>query len=316
MIKNIIIFVLAVLCVVLVATRMLEPRPAPTASTTDAPQAVAPRSSPPQPAPPAQAAAPSPLPEPVEQVAAPAPEATPAPRPPAAPQAFDPGGFTDMLERPEFRKAMASQQKMMLGQQYGELFEALALGPEDRDTLKDLLGERLMADMELGIRVLQAGGSSGSQVEELAEARQEIQDRIQMFLGEDDFAFLEQYEATQPERMQVDLFKQGLTGQDQLTWEQEHELIMALHEERMSFPFSMGQSGPPQLGTMPDPEEMERHFEEMAQLNKRLALRADELLTPAQAAQFRENLKNVAAMQEMTMGMAQKMFGGGDTTSK
>lgn len=313
MVKNIIIVVLAVLCITLVGIRLIEPKEepaaAPVARDTRPVAASDKPATPPGPAP-ARTPTPTPPPRRVETVIAEPPE----PEPPRAAEpvaaAFDPGNILEMMDKPEFRKAMGAQQKLVMEQQYGELFDVLELIPEDRDTLKDLLAGRMVSDMELGIKAMQTAGTPDTDaLEELKRSREEAQEQIRTFLGEEDFALFEQYEATQPERMQVDLFKQNLGPDNQLSWEQEHELIIALHEERMSFDFSTGLGDPQHTGGFPSPEQMERHMSEMRRLNEQYIARASELLTPTQAAFFRDNVDNMAAMQEMAFGMATKMFG-------
>ena len=61
---------------------------------------------------------------------------------------------------------------------------------------------------------------------------------------------------------------------------------------------------------MPTPEQMQVHMKDMRRLNEQLVVRASQLLTPSQTERFRDNMENMVAMQEMAMGMAQKMFGG------
>lgn len=310
MIKNLIIVVLVLLSIGLTTVLVLRPEEKPPAAPEPA-ALVEPRVAA-TPAPPTAPEAPNPIPvrpaEPVEvaavEVEVVEPEATPAD------QLFDPSGFAEMMEKPEFRKMMVAQQKMAMEQQYGEMFDMLELTPEDRNTLKDLLAERMGVDMDRGIKAMQAGGSpEEGLLEELTAAREEAQEAIKTFLGEEDFDLFEQYEATQPERMQVDMFKQGLASNEQLTWEQEDELVHALYEERMSFKFSTDLMDP-NLAQMPSPDQMKVHMQEMGRLNEQYIARASELLTPAQADCFRENVENMVAMQEMAMGMAQKMFGG------
>ena len=309
MIKNIVIVVLAVLCIALVVSRLREPAEeiaGPAAQPAIAPPARVPPAAPPA-APAVRTPLPPPLP-PADAVERPPEEETQT-QPPPAPRGFDLGSFAEMLDKPEFRQGMVAQQKMMMEQQYGELFEMLELGPRDRDTLKDLLADRMVSDMERGMQAMQAGGQTDpALIQEMMDARQKAQDAIRQFLGEEDFSLFEQYEATQPERMQVDLFKQNLGADEQLTWEQEDELIRALHEERTSFAFSTDMMNP-DSPSLPTPDQMQVHMADMRRLNERLVVRASQLLTPSQTARFRENMENMVAMQEMAMGMAQKMFG-------
>ena len=57
-------------------------------------------------------------------------------------------------------------------------------------------------------------------------------EELRALLGEEGHDMLGQYEQTQMERTQVDLFKERLTGDLSLDWETQHELILAMSDAR------------------------------------------------------------------------------------
>ena len=111
--------------------------------------------------------------------------------------------------------------------------------------------------------------------------------------------------------MQVTLFKGSLNSGDQMTEEQEGNLIGAMHYERTKFKFSatgLGDNqtaGPARFA----PDRIAKVLEESAKLQEQYMSRAAAILTPSQLEQFKTSQKQQQAMTEMGMKMAAKMFG-------
>ena len=82
------------------------------------------------------------------------------------------------------------------------------------------------------------GGGDAEALEQrgkdIAKKNEEIDAQINELLGDEQFAIYEEYMETQPERMQVHLFKQQLVAANEtLSEEQEHELILALGQQAL-----------------------------------------------------------------------------------
>ena len=166
--------------------------------------------------------------------------------------------------------------------------------------------------MEIGLDMI-SGSATAKEGKEAAKRSKDLSkafdEKIRAFLGEEDYAVYKEFEDTQHERMQVNLFKKSLTADDQLSEDQEHDLIVAMHEERTGFSFSTGLD---QQDTF-DPsvfteEAMARHMDEMTQVQEKYIARARDLLSEAQMNQFLNSLEQQRVMQEAAMKMAIQMF--------
>ena len=180
----------------------------------------------------------------------------------------DPFDISQMLESPEMKEMMRAQHRMMMDQTYGELFDSLALPDPDREAFKDLLTDKMTAVMDAGMAVwsASAGGESPEvDAEKLTAMTDRYDEQIKTLLGNDDYEVFRQYESTQHERQQVDLFKQSLGGDDAMTWEQEHELILAMHEERQASPPTSGID--PTAFQLPDSLSDERVEQQLLELD-------------------------------------------------
>ncbi len=247
-------------------------------------------------------------------VPAAAPVLPAAPQPEVSPMKAAMGELTKMMKDPQIQEMMRKQQKMMLDQTYGELFQGLSLQGEDLDTMKDLLIDKMMSGMESGMAMMNTSLSPAERQAEaktITDAQETANQQIKAFLGEEDYEIFERYESTQMERTQVDLFKQSLVGEQKLAWEQEDALIALMHEETSSFQYStdIGQNVnmPP---TDFSDESMTAHLNDVEQLHERYVARASEVLDENQTAQFEESLTQFRSMQEMSYKMARSMFGG------
>jgi hypothetical protein len=245
--------------------------------------------------------------------AAPAP-AAPAPAvPPAAgnkPSLM--AGLAEMLKSPEMKNMLRQQQKFALDMQYGSLFKYLNLPPEQLEGLKELLIERQMAMMEAGLDLMKPGASAADRKEQALRAKElteQHNQKIAQLLGEEQYGVFKQYEDTQPERAQIQMFKSGLTGVDGVTEQQEHDLIRAMYEERQS----MTKDGGFPDQSNPDPatftaQGMEKALDQLGKLQDRYAVRAADVLSPAQLEQFKRHQTQQRAMQQMGIKMAAQMF--------
>jgi hypothetical protein len=219
-----------------------------------------------------------------------------------------------MMKNPGMKDMMRAQMKGQQDMMYGSLFKYMQLPEEDMETFKSLLLDKQMALVDISMEMLGGATTPEDQAriaDQIETATTEYNDRIRELLDDDTYALYQSYEATQPERMQVTLFKGGLKPDDQLTEEQEDKLIKAMHAERTGFKFS-GLDITDQKNTdlsQLTPEKIETFFKESARLQERSALQAASILTPPQLEQFKASQKQQQAMQEMGLKMAAKMFG-------
>jgi len=229
-----------------------------------------------------------------------------------SPQKTPMAAIAEMFKNPEMKDMMRAQQKLLMETTHGSLFRYLQMPPERVDAFKELLIEKQMALMDSGLSMTGDSLSAEQRKDAADRAKKltkEYEDKMRSFLTEKDYAVYEQFEETQPERMQVHLFKQTLAPNEQLTDQQEHELILAMHEERSGFKFSTGLDQRETFDPSQFTEEaMATHLGELAQLQEAYISRAQEVLSESQVKQFMDNLKQQRAMQEMGMRMAAQMF--------
>jgi len=276
--------------------------------TVAAEQAAATAAQPPAPIPPPPMARPAPEPEPAEPAVAATTEPAPAKPKPAALFA----GLGKMMRDPAMRGMVRAQQKMGFDMIYGSLFKYLNLPPDQLNALKDLLADRQMALMDASFGLMDGSVTATNRAQkakELEQVKTSFDQQIAELLGAEDYAVFKDYELTQPERTQVNLFKQSLGGAESLTEDQELDLIGAMYEERQRFPESMWTKN-----TAPEPgqfteEKMTGAVTQLEQMHAKYVERATAILTPQQLEQFRSSLEQQRSMMTVAMKMAGQMFG-------
>jgi len=222
-------------------------------------------------------------------------------------------GLAEMIQNPAMKEMIRAQQRATLSISHGALFDYLELSDEELAELKDLLVEKQMALVDISFEMMNSSASlaeRAEKAEQISQLTDDYESRIEQLLGEADYAVYKEYEETQPERMQLNLFKQSLGATDQLDDQQEHDLIRAMHEERTAFRFSTNYDD--QAATSPtmfSEDVVAKHMEELGLLQAKYVARAEKILTTAQLEQFRTNQEQQQAMQEMAMKMASQMFG-------
>jgi DNA replication protein DnaD len=270
---------------------------------------------------PARPVAPTPPPAPAvapEEPPAPAASAEPAPAP-----ALEAGNtnnvgknymavLASMMKNPGMKDMVRAQQKAMLARQYDSLLKYLSTRPPEQvETLKQLLEDRQMALVDSGLAMM--GGSADERKKAMEDAKTikaDYDKKIADLLGPQDYEVFKQYEATQGERMQVQMFKDSLSSDVALNAQQENDLILAMAEETKNLPASSLLK----KGEKADPSQMteENINEAMKQLNllqQRYADRAKAILTPAQLEQFTKWQEQWKTMSAAGLKMAATMFG-------
>lgn len=256
---------------------------------------------------------PEPQPEtsPVQSVAA--PTTGPAPAPAAQASAGTSSnvfaGLATMMKDPQMKEMIRAQQKMMQDQMYGALFKGLNWPADKQVALKDLLLDRQMAMMNVGMTMMSGSESDRKQAaEDNKTLTSDYDKKIEDLLGPQDYQVFKDYEKTVPERMQVGMFKGTLSGDTALTDQQEYDLIVAMSEERNNLPASSMMKS-----QNPDPSKFTEDgiaeaLKQMEQLQQAYANRAAAILTPAQLEQFRKWQEQISAMQAAGLKMASQMF--------
>lgn len=217
-----------------------------------------------------------------------------------------------MMDSPEMKEAIRLQQKSAMEMMYGSLFSYLDIKGEDRSALEELLLDKQMAMMEKSLQGMNgslSGGDRKEQAEQIRQIRQEYDGKIKAFLGEEDYEVFEEYEQTQPERVQLLQFKQTLSAGNTLSQEQEHELILAMNDARTNFPFSVNMASiesDPALLTEASAEQL---ISDLSALNEIYKKRSERVLNETQQKAYAAFLEQQLVMQRVGLKMAQNMFG-------
>ena len=199
-----------------------------------------------------------------------------------------------------------------------DLIQHLGLNPEQAGYLKDLLKKKYGPGADLTMELM-AGELSDAQMAELGKQFKaqmaEADGQIKTFLGEDAYKTFEWQEKSQDERARVKDFQKKLSGVGQsLTPEQQDGLLRAMYEERQNFQFKVDYSDPlnydyERLHEFFGPANLEQYFQDMEQLNGKIALRADAFLTPEQSAQLKAMQQDQLEKGKVTVRMTNALFG-------
>ena len=213
-----------------------------------------------------------------------------------------------MMDSPDMQEVMQVQARMALEQTHGEFVRGVDLDPDARDAFKDLLAERQMSMMSIGLNMWKEGKTpeGDASPKEIIDA---FNEQIHETLGDENYALFERFEETQPERMQVDMFRERLRGDQELDWETQDRLIEAMANARLNAPknpeFEALQSG----STMPNAEMMSEVVAHMEGISQLYLDEAAAILNPEQFTAFEESVEQYAVMQKAGVKMAEAMFG-------
>jgi len=233
------------------------------------------------------------------------------------------GDYIDeMMKDPEMAKMMRQSQRAALDMLYGDLFKDLRLSEEELGAFKDLLVDKQMANMELGLPMMKGDlgeDEKKAMAEKLEEKQAEIDEEIKMLLGEAAYEEFEDYSKNLGDRMLLGQYKRGLEGAgiEPLDERQEDELLAAMNEERERFEFSERFGDPDDFDLSRFTEEnINTYLKEQEELVKRVLDRSKTILTEEQFEQYKASVESQFKMQKMQMEMAAKMFGSKGSVGK
>ena len=226
-----------------------------------------------------------------------------------------------MMTNPAMKEMVRSQTRMQLDMRYERLIKFFNLSPEAAEKFKALLMDRQMAMMDSGFAFMDQNMSDedrNAHAEKMRRTTEDYAQQLKELLGPENYESFQQYEQTEPERMQVDMFKHSLTGGDALTEQQEYDLVNAMYKVRSSSHSSLLNRNP---NDPPDPETFSEEgiktaMADMKKMNEEYAKAAQAILSPAQFASYQRHAEQQQAMQEMGMKFAAQMFGGDKADAK
>ncbi|MFC1587773.1 hypothetical protein ACFL54_05640 [Planctomycetota bacterium] len=225
--------------------------------------------------------------------------------------------FKNIADNPEMMKMIREQQKPVIKMMFGDLWEKLNLSEEDEEELMDILLNRQMLNVDLGMKLM--GGKLSDEekeliTEQLKQAQEEARAVIQNFLGDGNYPVFQDYEATLGERMIVTQFSSGLT--EPLDSTRKEQIIQVMNDEKKNYNFvtSFGDQNNMDMSRF-SKKNVTKYFEEKAELDLKIADKVKPFLSEEEHEKFIAQQAQQRSMEEMGIRMAQQMFGGNDDNS-
>lgn len=235
-------------------------------------------------------------------------------------------GIAAIFKNPEMRKMMEAQQKAVMGpmitKQYSALFQQLNLTPEQADALKTLLQNKQLASANSGMSLLDDSLSDSQRASLAAQIKSQTDDfenQIKQLLGTDNYQAYQDYNKTLPARTTVNQFMDQVAGTpNALSADQEQQLVQAMTQANNNYQWTSAlnqtkangsaQSDPmAQLALLND-DNINQAAAESEQFDQQFFAKAQQILTPDQAAAFQQFQTSWRQMQVSAMKMAAQMF--------
>ncbi len=243
----------------------------------------------------------------------------------ATPPAIDPTNPVSALFRDQaMREVMKAEARDGVARSVNALFKSglasqLHLNDTQSDALKQLLTQKGSLMWEQFLLPMMAGEIDESNMAATGKnIRQMLEDnaaQIRSLLGDDGYNTYQWFDKTQPERERLDKFTQQFAGAGQaLSDDQRSQLQGIMTEEHTNFQFQHDLGDPFQLDYEHwydnfTPEKIDAYSAEMEQLNGRIWQRAQTVLTPEQAASFKEFMEQQLQQGRFTARMTTAMMG-------
>jgi hypothetical protein len=230
------------------------------------------------------------------------------------------GEMSKIFKDPKMKEMIKSSQKMFMGpmidKQYAALFQQLNMTPEQAATLKDLLQKKMLAGADAGMSMMDGSLDTAQRADLTKQIKSQTDDydaQIKQFLGDDNYPAFQAYEKTVPDRMTVSQFSDQLAGgASPLSNDQQQQLAVAMNDARTSFKWTTDYSNKnPASGdyaSMFSEDKINQFTQEKEQFDQQFLTRAQQILTPEQAAAFQQFQTAQRQLQIMGMKMAANMF--------
>ena len=215
--------------------------------------------------------------------------------------------ITKMMKDPAMKNMMRTTQGTVLKQMYGDLVKGWALSPDETQTFYDLLLDKQMDQMDLGMNILEKGPDAAKTTD--------VGDpdaKLKAALGDNLYKQYQDYQKTISGRLTVNRFQQQLaTGSTPaLTPDQSSTLLQTITEETANLP--PGIFSPPAGGNATSfsmsPGQVDQYMKAQGDLDDRIDARMANTLSPDQLQVLKEQQQQMIATQRMGMEMAAKMM--------
>lgn len=140
-----------------------------------------------------------------------------------------------MWENPAGRSMMNQGVKMAVAMMYGDFIEGLELSKEETEYFRNLLGQEMADQQEIGIKMMSASPEEQTKLaEEISKRAKDNEEEIKKFLNnEEDYKKFQAYKDRLPERQQLDGLRATMASkQVSLDPASEEKLVEAMHRAR------------------------------------------------------------------------------------
>lgn len=224
--------------------------------------------------------------------------------------------MAEMLKTPGMREAVIQQNLGQVDMFYGKLYDRLQLEGADRQDFKNLLTERMRAELEMSLQMMGGDFSpqqSGAALEELRKSNTAIDQKIRAFLSnENDYKAFQTWEQTKADRMILNMGAPAFASAGEpLTVAQEDQLVSAMFAARTKASAVPDMTKPENLTAANLSPDMTQKI--LANYDAQVgvvAAGAAAYLSPTQLEALKSLQKQQRALQEMGLKMGATMVGG------
>ncbi len=234
-------------------------------------------------------------------------------------------GFAAMFKSPEMRKMIEAQQKAVMGpmiaKQYNDLFQQLNLTQEQTDAFKTLLQNKQLATMNNGMSLMDDSldASQRAALEaQIKSQKEDFDNQLKQLLGDDNYQTYQAYNKTISARTTVNQFMDQVAGTpNALSGDQQQQLIQAMTEANNNFQWTSALNPKSNAAAQRDPaaqlsllteDNINQAAAETERFDQQFLLKAQQILTPAQATAFQQFQTTWREMQTSSMKMAAQMM--------
>jgi hypothetical protein len=224
--------------------------------------------------------------------------------------------MAEMMKTPGMKDAVVQQNLAQFDMVYGKLCDRLQLDGADKQDFKNLLTERMRAELELSFTMM--GGDlspqqSAAAVDALGKAKTASDQKIRAFLNnETDYQVFEQWERSKGDRMILNMGMSAFeSAGEPLTSAQQDQLVSAMFAARTQSRSVPDMSKPENLTAANlGPQMSQKILADYDAQAAQVAAGASAYLSPAQVEALKALQKQQRALQEMGLKMGASMVGG------
>lgn len=227
-------------------------------------------------------------------------------------------GFFKNLDDPTFRKAMKSNQETQINRVYGPMLEKLGLDEQTSKLTVDLIGERNLAALQKGRKLVEGDGATEAAMGEVRKdveaVKTDYDTKLKSVLGDQKFQEFSSFEQTVGDQRALDSLTRGFDrGGTPLPPEQKDTLASIMREERLKTPSNeipdLG-GGPGMAMLMSDSEAAAQQKQE-EDYQQRVTARASQSgFSPDQVSAMQKSFKQRNDSRVMGRAMGRMFIGG------